>query len=69
MNLAKLIWGEVVGLFVDDEFLAIAILVVVVVAAILSFGFHAPGELVGAVLVLGCIAVLVGSAVRALRRG
>lgn len=69
MNLVKLIWGEVVGLFVDDGFLAIAILVVVGGAAVLAFGFRTSGELVGAVLVLGCIGVLVGSAVRGLRRG
>lgn len=64
MNIAKLIFSEVVGLFIDDEFLAIAILIVVGLAALLAFWLHAPALVVGGVLLLGCIGVLVSSVVR-----
>ena len=64
MNVLKLIIPELVGLFFDDEFLAIAILVVVAIAAALAFRLHAPALLVGGALLLGCIGVLVTSVVR-----
>jgi hypothetical protein len=49
---------QLLGLFVDDGSLAIAILAVVGVAALLSFAFHFPPLAVGASLALGCVLVL-----------
>jgi hypothetical protein len=68
MNLASLILRELIGLFVDDEFLALAVLAVVAVAALLAFGLAAPPMLVGAVLLVGTVAVLVSSALTAARK-
>ncbi len=69
MNILRLIVAEFIGMFIDDEFLAIAVLVVVGIAAALTYAFHATAFIVGTVLLLGCIAVLVASAVRGIRRG
>lgn len=65
MNLLSLILRELVGMFVDDEFLAIAVLMVVAVAAALAFWLAAPPLVTGAVLLAGSIAVLVSSVLRA----
>ena len=69
MNILRLIVAEFIGMFIDDEFLAIAVLVVVGIAAALAYVLHATALIVGTVLLLGCIAVLVASAVRGIRRG
>lgn len=69
MNIVKLIVAELIGMFIDDELLAIAVLVVVGIAAALAYAFHTAAFVVGAVLLLGCVAVLVASAVRGIRRG
>jgi len=69
MNIAKLMAAELIGMFIDDEFLAIAVLVVVGIAAALAYASHTATLAVGAVLLLGCVAVLVASAVRGIRRG
>jgi hypothetical protein len=67
MNLVRTILAEVVGLFLDDEFLAIAILCLVVVAAVLALALHAPGIVSGGVLLAGCLAILVVSTLRGTR--
>jgi putative effector of murein hydrolase LrgA (UPF0299 family) len=59
---------EIVGLFVDDEGLAIAILAVVVVALALAFDLHAPSIVTGLVIVFGCLAALAISVQRGRRR-
>ena len=64
MNTLSLILRELVGLFVDDEFLAIAILVVVGLAAVCTFLLAVPSMVVGGVLVVGCVGVLVSSVLR-----
>lgn len=69
MSLLKLVLAEFVDMFIDDEFLAVAVLLVVGIAAILAFVVHAAAFLVGAVLLGGCVAVLLASAVRGIRRG
>lgn len=68
MNIVSLILRELLGMFVDDEFLAIAVLSVVAVAAGLSLWLPAPPLLVGGVLLVGCVAVVVSSALRASRK-
>ncbi len=55
---------SVVDLFLDDEFLAIAVLVIVALASILSFAFGPQSVAAGGFLFLGCVAVLVGSVLR-----
>lgn len=69
MTILRLIVAQLVGMFIDDEFLAIAVLVVVGIAAALAYALQTPAVLVGAVLLLGCVAVLVVSVARDIRRG
>lgn len=66
MSALRLVWRELVGLFVDDEFLALAVLAVVVVAAALA-GRGAPAA-TGIVLVAGLPGVLLASVFRGSRR-
>lgn len=67
MSTLKMILRELLGLFIDDQFLAIAILAVVALAAALAFLLSAPPLLTGTTLLVGCIAVLAGSVVRGSR--
>jgi hypothetical protein len=67
MNILRDAWREFIGLFVDDDFLAISIVVVVTLAAILAFGFDAPRTIVGGVIVVGCFGALIESARRGAR--
>jgi hypothetical protein len=57
---------ELAGLFVDDGWLALAILGVVALAAIVSTLVSDPLA-TGAVLLLGCLGVLVANVARAAR--
>ena len=66
MKLLRLILAELVGMFVDDEFLALAILAVVVLAAAASY--LGQPLVAGLILLVGCVGVLVTSVVRGLRR-
>ncbi len=66
MTLLQLIVAELIGLFIDDGFLAVVILLIVAVAAVCAWLIHTP-LLAGAVLILGCVGVLVASALRARR--
>ncbi len=68
MKIITLIVKELVGLFVDDEFLAVAILCVVFIAA--AFAYWVPGAhlLVGAIIFLGCLGALTLSLSRAARK-
>ena len=68
MNLISFIVRELVGMFVDDEFLAIAVLAVVALAAACAFLLAAPQLVVGGVLLVGCIFVLVSSVFKASRK-
>lgn len=69
MRLLALVFAEFVGMFIDDEFLAVALLAVVGFAAVLAFVAHASPVLVGLALLAGCLIVLVASAVKGIRRG
>lgn len=64
MKLLSAIAQEVIGLFLDDEFLAIAILAVVIAAAFGAW-IGLPHLVVAAILLLGCVAVLAISLARA----
>ena len=49
---------ELLGLFVEDNSLALAVLAVVAVACLLAFVLAAPAEATGLFLVLGCLGAL-----------
>lgn len=68
MKLLRLLARELVGLFIDDEFLAVAILVVVAATTVLREGTHADPLIAAAVLLGGCLAVLLASVHRGARR-
>ncbi|WP_342360135.1 hypothetical protein [Terrarubrum flagellatum] len=68
MNVLSLLVRELVGLFIDDEFLAIAVLAVVLLTAGLAFWTDWPKLLDGAALILGCVAVLMSSVYQASRK-
>jgi hypothetical protein len=59
---------ELIGLFVDDEFLAAAILVVVAGAAGLALSGVAPTWLAGVLLTVALPAALVAGVLRTVRR-
>jgi hypothetical protein len=60
---------ELIGLFVDDELLAAAILCVVGLISALALSGLAPGWLAGLMLALALPAALVASVLRSARRG
>ena len=69
MRTLTLIARELLGMFVGDNKLALYVLAVVAVAALSALALP-PGELAaGALLLLGCLAVLVESVLRAARKG
>ena len=68
MSTLVLIIREVIGLFVDDGSLAIAIIAVVILAAI-SAAADAPALVTGGVLLAGCLVALVENIVRTTRKG
>ena len=59
---------ELLALFIDDEFLAAATFAVIALATVLALLFEAPQLIVGATLVVGCIAVLMLSVIRGARK-
>jgi hypothetical protein len=64
VKLLSLILRELIGLFLDDEFLAVAVLAVVAVAGAAAW-LSAPSLLVGSVLLLGSVLVVTASVLRA----
>jgi hypothetical protein len=59
---------EILGLFVEDGALALAIIAVVVIATIVAAFAPAAAWLSGLILLLGCLGVLVGNVTTAMRR-
>ena len=68
MNVLRLIFSEVVGLFLDDAFMAIAILALIAVSVGLAFVVHATSSVLGGILLVGCQSILVISTLRGMRR-
>ncbi len=64
MKVLVAIANELLGLFVDDQGLALTILGAIAAALLIAFALHAPG-IAGAVLALGCLGALVASTLRA----
>jgi hypothetical protein len=68
MNAVLAVFWELIGLFVDDGSLAIAILMVVALAAVCASNTPHPPMVSGAILLLGCLGALVENVIRAGRR-
>ena len=56
---------ELAGLFVDDGSLALAILCIVVLAALLAFLMPGLSLVAGAILLFGCLVILLTNVLRA----
>jgi hypothetical protein len=68
MNALSAVFRELLGLFVDDGSLALAILAVVMLAAISVALIPDAPLAAGAILLLGCLGVLAANVARAARR-
>jgi hypothetical protein len=68
MNAPRAVFRELLGLFVDDGSLALAIVAVVVLAAISVALIPDAPLAAGAILLLGCLGVLSANVARAARR-
>ena len=68
MNILRGVAHELIGLFVDDGALAVEILAVVILAAVAAALAPQRPLVTGAILLLGCLAVLSISVAKAARR-
>jgi hypothetical protein len=68
MSTLRAVCAELLGLFVDDEALALGIVVVVALAGALTVLMPEPSLPAGAVLLFGCLGVLVATAIRTAQR-
>lgn len=68
MDILKALLKEAIGMFVDDGSLAIAILIIVAVAAWVSVRFEQGSLETGAILFVGCLAVLAENVIRTARK-
>ncbi len=68
MNVLTAVAHEVLGLFVDDGSLALAILAVVVLAAVAAAILPSVPLLAGAILLLGCLGVLLANLATVVRQ-
>jgi hypothetical protein len=68
MKVLALILQELAGMFVDDEFLAFAVLAVVAATAALVAWTSVPSAVAGAVLLLGCALVVSISVIKTSRK-
>jgi hypothetical protein len=68
MNVLGAVFRELLGLFVDDGALALEILAVVVLAAFSAVLVPSFPSAAGAILIFGCLGVLLANVARAARR-
>ncbi|CAH2404243.1 hypothetical protein [Mesorhizobium escarrei] len=68
MNMLRLAFREIVGMFVDDGALALQSLLLIAVVTIAVEVLAAPSGWAGAALIGGCAAILASSVYRAARR-
>ena len=68
MNMLTAVARELIGLFVDDGSLALAILAVVILAAVAVALLPDVPLLAGAILLFGCLGVLLANLVTVVRR-
>lgn len=62
------IFRELIGLFIDDGMLALAIVAVVALAALVAWAVPTAPIAAGVVLALGCLAALLGNVIRAAKK-
>jgi membrane protein YqaA with SNARE-associated domain len=68
MSVIREVMRGLVGLFIDDEFLAVSILAVVAATAALVLGVGVDPLMAGAALLIGNVTVLVVGATRTAKR-
>ncbi|MEO5807637.1 hypothetical protein [Devosia sp.] len=68
MSLLKTICDETLGMFIDDGSLALWAVILIAIVALAAKLLALPGLLVGGTLLVGCIAILAFSAIRAAQR-
>lgn len=68
MTLLADIARELVGMFLADALLSGAVLVLVLIVAALTFGLDVRPLIAGAILLLGCLAILIAAAWREAHR-
>jgi len=68
MSLLRAIVDETLGMFIDDGALALLAAVLIGVVGSAAVVIHVPGLVICLVLLVGCIAILAYSALRAARR-
>jgi hypothetical protein len=64
MKFLRSIGREIIGLFVDDEFLAVTVLVLVSAVVILVKVFDLVSLAAGILLLIGCVSILLISVLR-----
>ncbi len=65
MSMVMSLLRQLAGLFVDDGWLALAILCIVALAALLAFLMPSLSLMAGAILLFGCLGVLLANVIRA----
>jgi hypothetical protein len=68
MKLLRAIVDETLGMFIDDGALALLAVVLIGVVGIASVLIHVPELVICLALLVGCVAILAYSAIRAARR-
>ena len=68
MRTLSRIFGSLVGLFVEDGWLALSIIIVVAVAGLVAVASPTGSVAPGVVLLAGCLGVLFGNVMRSRRR-
>ena len=68
MTLLRLIFNEIIGLFVDDEKLALSILAVVAACWLIAPYARDISVMIGLLLLIGCLSALMASVVLGTKR-
>ena len=68
MTVLGAIWHELAGLFIDDEWLAMAILAVVLLSGLIAIAVPDMPLAAGAILLFGSLGVLLANVITARRR-
>jgi hypothetical protein len=68
MTVLGAIWHELTGLFIDDEWLAMAILAVVLLSGLIAIAVPGMPLAAGAILLFGSLGVLFANVITARRR-
>ncbi|MBI1170513.1 hypothetical protein GC209_03850 [bacterium] len=69
MNLIRLIWDELIGMFIDDGALATQVALLVALVTLAVKVAQVPPLWAASLLIPGCVAILGASVMRAARKG